>query len=103
MTPHTPSPRRERPALGPGTRLVRFELHHPGARTVHLAGTFNDWRPQATVLFRGAAGWWTRAIILPPGEHHYLYVVDGVWLPDPAADVTVPNPYGGVNSVVFIS
>jgi hypothetical protein len=27
-------------------------------------------------------------------------VVDGVWMPDPLAIETAPNPFGGVNSVL---
>ena len=48
-------------------------------------------------------GKWITELMLPPGRYEYLFVVDGVWLPDPAAAETVPNPYGGRNSVLTVS
>ena len=35
-----------------------------------------------------------------PGTYEICLVVDGQWLPDPLARETVPNPFGGRNSVL---
>jgi hypothetical protein len=32
-----------------------------------------------------------------------LFVVDGTWLPDPAAREAAPNPFGGWNSVLSVN
>lgn len=35
---------------GPQARETIFRVHAPGARSVYLAGTFNDWEPSAQAL-----------------------------------------------------
>lgn len=47
-------------------------------------------------------GKWAKELALPPGRYEYLFVVDDVWVPDPAATETVPNPFCGVNAVVVV-
>ena len=73
----------------------------PSAKSVALAGSFNNWQPTAA-LKPTRAGDWKGELKLPPGRYEYLFVVDGQWLPDPSAREAVPNPFGGVNSVISI-
>jgi hypothetical protein len=40
---------------------------------------------------------------LAPGTYEYCLVVDGQWMPDPLAKETVPNPFGGRNSVLKVA
>ena len=40
---------------------------------------------------------------LPPGNYEYCLVVDGQWIPDPNALETVPNAFGGRNSVLNVA
>jgi hypothetical protein len=40
--------------------------------------------------------------VLPPGTYEYCLVVDGEWMPDPQARETVPNPFGGRNSLLKV-
>lgn len=87
---------------GHGPQPVHLEFTHPSAATVAIAGTFNDWRPQATPMVAVGGGRWVKDLALPPGTYEYLLVVDGRWLADPLAKETVPNPFGGVNSVVRV-
>jgi hypothetical protein len=35
------------PGDGPKLEPVHFEFTHPTARAVFIAGTFNDWQPEA--------------------------------------------------------
>lgn len=79
---------------------VYVEFNHPTAEAVGLAGSFNDWRPQATPLVPMGEGRWVKELALPPGTYEYRLVVDGEWIADPSAKETVPNPFGGVNSVL---
>lgn len=81
---------------------LRVEFNDPVAASVAIAGSFNDWRPEATPMVALGNGLWVKEIILPAGTHEYLIVADGKWLPDPAARLSVANPFGGVNSLVAI-
>ena len=82
---------------------VRFEFTHPTATTVCVAGTFNEWRPEAKALRSTGGGDWWKEIALPPGTYEYCLVVDGRWMPDPRAHETVPNVFGGMNSVLKVA
>ncbi len=88
---------------GQMSHLVRVEFTHPTANAVAIAGTFNDWRPEATQMVALGAGRWVKELVLPPGTYEYLLVADGNWLPDPSAKKNVPNAFGGVNSVLDVS
>jgi 5'-AMP-activated protein kinase regulatory beta subunit len=48
-------------------------------------------------------GRWFKTLVLPPGTYEYLFVADGKWLRDPSAKGAVPNPFGGVNSVLTVA
>ena len=79
---------------------ARLELVKPEAKSVFVAGSFNDWNPSQTPLSRTRDGKWVGELIGISGRHEYLFVVDGQWLPDPNAPESVQNPYGGRNSVL---
>jgi 1,4-alpha-glucan branching enzyme len=83
-------------------RLIPFILEARGAKAVHLAGTFNDWDPQANALKKDRQGRWRCTLELPPGRYEYKFVVDGEWRPDPKATENVPNEFGSENSVVVV-
>ena len=59
------------------TPRVRLELTHPTAKTVCIAGTFNDWHPAATEMVNLGNGRWAKELTLPPGAFEYRLVVDG--------------------------
>jgi 1,4-alpha-glucan branching enzyme len=82
---------------------VRFEFTHLTATTVSVAGTFNDWHPATKALNPSGNGHWWKETALAPGTYEYCLVVDGQWLPDPLARETVPNPFGGRNSVLKVA
>ena len=67
-----------------------------------FAGTFNHWQPEATTLHPAGGGRWLKETALMPGTYEYCLVVDGQWMPDPLARETVPNPFGGRNSVLKV-
>ena len=81
---------------------VYFELSNPAAQAVAIAGTFNQWHPNSTPMVYLGSGRWIKNLVLPPGTYAYCLVVDGQWLPDERAKETVPNPYGGLASVVRV-
>jgi 1,4-alpha-glucan branching enzyme len=90
-------------AAGPELVPVRFEFTHPTARTVSVAGCFNNWQPGAKALHPSGEGRWLNETALKPGTYEYRFVVDGQWIPDPLVMETVPNPFGGRNSVLRIA
>ena len=81
---------------------VHVKFSHPSASAVAIAGTFNDWRPQATPMVSMGEGRWLKELVLPPGTYEYLFVADGKWLADPLAEKSIPNPFGGVNSLLTV-
>ena len=81
---------------------VCVEFIHPQASEVCIAGSFNDWHPNATPLISLGDGKWVKELVLPPGRYEYCFVVDCQWVDDPAAKETVPNPFGGFNAVLVV-
>ncbi len=68
------------------TTPVEFSCHAPEAKAVFIAGTFNEWRPDATPLKRQADGQWRDTLALAPGHYQYKFVVDGQWCCEPGCE-----------------
>ncbi len=100
--PPKPAPKALPQAPGPETRQVTLEFYHATAKAVHVAGTFNKWDPHVTPMQKTRPGKWELALSLLPGKYEYRFVVDGQWMEDPLVKTTVPNPFGGVNSVLVV-
>jgi 1,4-alpha-glucan branching enzyme len=96
---NAPAHRAPDPQLVP----VHFEFTDPIAVTVCLAGTFNHWQPDSKTLHSSGVGHWWKETTLAPGDYEYCFVVDGQWMPDPQARESVPNPFGGRNSVLRVA
>lgn len=86
-------------SFGPGNSTADFELYAPKAKSVSVAGTFNNWSTSAFKLKKDLRGNWNGSTNLKPGRYEYLFVVDGEWINDPKARETVTNPFGTINSV----
>ena len=84
-------------------RLRNFSFKEPKATNVQLVGDFTQWQQKPINLQRGADGVWNTSIELPPGSHHYRFLVDGQWRDDPGCTRRVPNPYGGQNAVCEVN
>ncbi len=89
-------------STGPQLVPVHFEFTHLTAKTVCIAGTFNHWQPEAKALHSSGAGNWWKDTSIAPGTYEYCLVVDGKWIPDPCARESVPNPFGGRNSILTV-
>lgn len=90
------------PQLTPGG--VRFVFIHPSARSVALAASFNQWSTTSHMLARPTGrGLWSIVAPLPPGEHTFMFVVDGrQWVSPPAAEDYVDDGFGARNGVVVV-
>ncbi|MBI4499528.1 MAG: hypothetical protein HY700_00035 [Gemmatimonadetes bacterium] len=98
-----------KPQAGPqtstGVRVAtRFIYLEPNATRVSVTGEFANWDPAGIPMRRGADGNWVAEIDLPPGLHHYVFVVDGTrWAPDPNASSQVDDGFGLKNSVLLVT
>lgn len=81
---------------------VEVAAELPGAKEVHVAGDFNGWDPNQYKLERNQDGVFRVTLSLSPGTYEYKLIVDGTWVEDPGNPNTVPDPYGGVNSVLTV-
>ncbi len=82
---------------------VVFVTLYPRAKSVQIAGDFNNWQPEQTPMQKvGDSGVWQTEMNLPAGRYRYRLVVDGQWQQDPYNELTELNPFGGFNSVLEI-
>jgi 1,4-alpha-glucan branching enzyme len=81
---------------------VRFAIYAPDAKSVNLAGSFNNWSKTSDPLKdEDGNGVWEIVIPVPQGRTEYKFVIDGErWIPDPANTNTVDDGFGGKNSVI---
>ena len=86
----------------PVEKPLDFVLHMPQAKSVAVAGTFNQWDAARTPMRKGEDGNWKITVWLPPGRYEYRFVADGQWLSDPKASESVQNSFGSVNSVAAV-
>ena len=92
------------PVLGAQEGIAQFVGRFPGAKSVEVVGSFTDWRPGAVVLRDDDHdGVWRAAVVLPVGQHEYMFVVDGEqWVTDPLAGRYVDDGFGRQNSLLFV-
>lgn len=84
-------------------RLI-FVFHHDEAKSVSLAGDFNDWNAATSSLDKDGEGLWQTEIAAPPaGIYNYKFVVNGErWVEDPSNGMKAADNHGGLNSVLVI-
>ncbi|WP_295664116.1 glycogen-binding domain-containing protein [uncultured Mucilaginibacter sp.] len=71
------------------------------AKTIRLAGTFNNWDYDGyTMVHQGDQ--WTISLHLKPGKYLYKFIVDGNWIIDPANKLWEQNRFGTGNSVLWL-
>jgi hypothetical protein len=89
-------PLRESATPGAEEGVAQFVGHFPGARSVEVVGSFNDWQRGALALRDDDNdGIWHGAVVLPAGQHEYMFVVDGErWVSDPLAGRYVDDGFG---------
>ena len=90
-------------SAAPQSLPVRFEFIDPLASSVFIAGTFNNWQPDTKPMYAVGNHRWVRETVLPVGKYEYCLVVDGEFRPDPLARESVPNSFGGRNSVLKVA
>lgn len=92
------------------TKTVEFTCVAPEAKSVFVAGTFNDWKPDATPLHKHLPdGKWAVALPLAQGRYEYKFVIDGQWCCELGCERAytgcpkcVPNEFGTMNRVLEV-
>jgi AMP-activated protein kinase-like protein len=99
-----PSPQMETTQPDSHMVPVRLVFLAPQANTVAVTGDFARWDPKGIPLERPSADVaWSVELRLPPGLHHYVFIVDGTeWRPDPNAASQVDDGFGQKNSVLLV-
>lgn len=75
-------------------KTVEIGLQAPEAKEVFLAGEFNQWDTQSTLMKRGKDGNWKVKTSLPPGRYEYKFLVDNRWIEGLPGTELVPNQFG---------
>ncbi len=90
--------------VGDEEGIAQFVARFPGARSVAVVGSFNDWRSGSIALEDpDHDGVWHAVVVLPTGMHEYMFVVDGErWVADPLAGRYVEDDFGRENSVLIV-
>jgi chromosome partitioning protein len=82
---------------------VVFCTLYPRAQSVKIAGDFNGWNPENTEMQKiSENGKWQLHLPLEKGTYRYRLVVDGQWQQDPYNELTEMNPFGEMNSIMFV-
>lgn len=83
--------------------LVQFVLEAPAARSVSVAGDFNEWGEDGLLTDVDGDGVWTGRIEVEPGVHEYMFVIDGTeWVTDPGAESYRDDGFGSRNAVLTV-
>ncbi len=93
-----------RPLTTPDTHNipVRFIYVNEGAKSVCIAGSFNEWSIQSHCMGRDGVTW-SLATLLPPGRYEYSFVVNGdSWQADLDAVLSEESGFGRVNSILIV-
>ncbi len=83
---------------------IVFLHHDDNARSICLAGDFNDWNSSETSFTLGKNGIWRAEISsLAAGKYRYKFVVNGEnWIEDRFNGMKDEDGYGGFNSILMI-
>ena len=71
------------------------------AKTIFLAGDFNDWSAN-TFAMKRVGDEWLLNVHLYQGKHLYKFIVDGKWILDPVNKLWEQNEYNTGNSVFWM-
>jgi 1,4-alpha-glucan branching enzyme len=86
------------------TVYIQFALEAPGARSVAVAGDFNEWGPAVELSDLDGDGVWTGRVAVEPGIYQYMFVIDeSEWRTDPNAERYADDGFGDRNAVVVVT
>lgn len=80
--------------------VIFFLRGYQNAKKMMLAGSFNDWNPNAVQMTRTDSGW-IAAVKLGAGKYWYKFISDGNWMTDPDNLLRENDGRGNINSYFF--
>ena len=89
--------------VSPSSAGALFTYMDPAAKSVSVAGEFNQWNATANPMKKGEQDVWSATIPLKPGKYLYKLMVDGAWKTDPLSLDGPDDGYGGKNSVKIVA
>lgn len=79
-----------------------FNLNgYTDAKNVIVTGSFNGWNEKELKMTKTMTGW-SLPVFIREGTHAYKFIVDGIWINDPANKVIRPDGKGNFNSFMGI-
>ena len=66
---------------------VTFIYDKNNAKSVFVAGDFNNWDPKAGKMKKTKDGSFRVRLVLAPGRYQYKFVADGIWVVDEDIDI----------------
>jgi chromosome partitioning protein len=81
---------------------VEWRVSFPDAKTVKVAGDFNNWSAVTPLLPAEEPGTFRASMPLAPGRYRYRLIVDGQWQTDPHNTLVEANQFGELNNVVEV-
>ena len=86
----------------PKLMKTEFILSAPQAKSVFIAGSFNQWNLSTHPLKQDKKGVWKISFALGPGQYEYRFLVDGEWHNDPKYSSFIENPFGTLNCLKIL-
>jgi 1,4-alpha-glucan branching enzyme len=83
-------------------RPVEFIFFSSEAKSVCLAGEFNNWNIESIHMKKENEKDWKTTIDLSPGRYEYKYFVDGAWAEDIPDVEKTSNAFGTQNFVIYV-
>lgn len=78
----------------------RFVIYRPDVSRAEIVGSFTGW-DRVPMQRAGSSGYWEISLDIGPGEHRYVFLLDGAArVPDPTAVMREKDDFGGENSVL---
>ncbi len=85
-------------------RVCEFSVTAKPGLKVFVAGSFNDWDPEAAPMSEPAGdGHYICRITLAPGSYEYKFVLDDLWILDDENPNFASNDFGTLNSVLVVN
>jgi 1,4-alpha-glucan branching enzyme len=86
----------------PKLMKTEFSLSAPQAKSVFIAGDFNQWNLSIHPLKQDKNGVWKISLPLGPGRYEYRFLVDGEWQNDSSCSSFVKNRFGTLNCLRIV-
>ena len=93
-----------KPVMDGGEAVFTIKVLDGQKATIFLAGSFNDWKPDALPLQKWLLdNTYSVKVKLTAGRYEYKFVIDGDWQEDYDNPLNAYDNFGGANSVLYVT